>query len=398
MGEKRTIYLDYAASTPTDPQVVEAMLPYFSEIYGNASGLHKQARGSARAIDNARRQIADILGCSPKEIVFTACGTESDNIAIRGAAWAQKQAGMGNHLITTPIEHHAVGYTIDQLCDKFGFRQTVVPVNRYGLVNPVDIEAAIRPETILISVMYANNEVGSLQLITEIGALAREQGIVFHTDAVQAAGYESLAVGELNVDLLAISGHKIYAPKGIGMLYVRKNTPLLPSFTGGGHENNHRPGTENVPYIVGIAEALELVQARRNTENERQAALRDKLISGVLETIPESQLTGHPTRRLPNNASFVFSDCEAEAILMHLDLAGIQAASGSACTTGMPEPSHVLAAMGIPYELSLSALRLSLGRQTTKADIETVLEVLPGVIQKVRTLNPSQKMVVQSCV
>ena len=384
--EKPTIYLDYAASTPTDPQVVEAMLPYFSDIYGNASGLHRQARASARAIDQARRTVADILGCRPQEIVFTACGTESDNIAIRGAAWAQQQAGRGRHLITTPIEHHAVSHTIDQLCDRFGFEQTVAPVDRYGVVDPADIAAAIRPETILISVMAANNEVGSLQPIAEIGALAREQGILFHTDAVQAAGYESLDVEALKVDLLAISGHKIYAPKGIGILYVRQGTPLLPILTGGGHEHNRRPGTENVPYIVGIARALELVQAGRATENPRQAALRDKLISSVLGTIPHSQLTGHPTRRLPNNASFVFAGTDAESLLMHLDMAGIQAASGSACTTGMPEPSHVLTAMGLPHDLALGALRLTVGRQTTAADIDAVLEVLPDIVEKVRQL------------
>jgi cysteine desulfurase len=351
--------------------------------------MHRQARASARAIDEARQRVADILGCRPKEIVFTACGSESDNLAIRGVAWAQQQAGRGNHLITSPIEHHAVDHTIDQLCDKFGFEQTVVPVDRHGLVNPDDVAAAIRPETGLISVMYANNEVGAVQPVAEIGALARERGIPFHTDAVQAAAYESLDVDALNVDLLAISGHKIYAPKGIGILYVRQNTPLLPVLTGGSHENNRRPGTENVPYIVGIAKALELIQSHRQTENKRQAALRDKLIAGLLERISGSQLTGHPTRRLPNNASFVFEGCEADPILMHLDMAGIQAASGSACTSGMPEPSHVLLAMGIPHLLALSALRLTVGQQTTEADIETVLERLPGIIEKVRTLSPA---------
>ncbi len=394
MSEKSTIYLDHAASTPTDPQVVEVMLPYFSDIYGNASGMHKQARASARAIDEARRTVADILGCTPKEIVFTACGSESDNLAIRGVAWAQQQAGKGNHLITTPIEHHAVEHTIDQLCDKFGFEQSVVPVDRYGLVNPDDVAAAIRPETVLISVMCANNEVGSIQPVADIGALARARGIPFHTDAVQAAAYEPLDVDALNVDLLAISGHKIYAPKGIGILYVRRKTPLLPVLTGGSHENNHRPGTENVPYIVGIAKALELVQSRRHAENERQAALRDRLIAGVLDRIPGSQLTGHPTRRLPNNASFVFEGCEANPILMHLDMAGIQAASGSACTSGMPEPSHVLTAMGLPHQLALSALRLTVGKQTTDADIDRVLELLPGIIEKVRALTPTYQAAV----
>lgn len=389
-SEQKSIYLDHAASTPTDPQVVEAMLPYFTDIYGNASGLHKQAQASARAIEEARTQVAGVLGCSPNEIVFTACGTESDNLAIRGVAWAKKLAGQGNHLITTPIEHHAVDHTINQLCEQFGFEQTVVPVDQYGQVNPADVEAAIRPDTILISVMYANNEVGTIQPIAQIGAMARSRGIAFHTDAVQAAAYQPLKVEALNVDLLAISGHKIYAPKGVGILYIRQNIRLLPAFTGGGHEHNRRPGTENVPYIVGLAKALELVEAGRSRENPRQARLRDRLISGVLEQIPDSRLTGHPTQRLPNNASFVFAGCEADAILMHLDMAGIQAASGSACTTGMPEPSHVLTAMGLPRELALGALRLSVGRQSTEADIETVLEVLPQVIQKIRALNPAQ--------
>lgn len=389
MGLKREIYLDHAASTPTEPQVVEAMLPYFTEIYGNASGLHQQARASARAIDEARHKVAEILGCSAREIVFTACGSESDNIAIRGVAWAQRQAGRGNHLITTPIEHHAVDHTFDQLCEKFGFEQTIVPVDPEGVVNPADIAAAIRPDTILISVMYANNEVGSLQPIAEIGALARERGIPFHTDAVQAAAYEPLNVDMLNVDLLAISGHKIYAPKGIGILYVCKNTPLLPPFTGGGHENGRRPGTENVPYIVGIAKALELIQRYGQAEKQRQEALRDRLIAGVQQSIPASRLTGHPTRRLANHASFVFAGCEADAMLMHLDMVGVQAASGSACTTGMPEPSHVLTAMGVPHDLALGALRLTVGRQTSAADIDTVLEILPGIIEKVRQLNPA---------
>ncbi len=387
MTNSTNIYLDHAASTPTDPEVVEAMLPYFTEIYGNASGLHRQARASARALDDARHQAADILGCSPKEIVFTACGSESDNLAIRGVAWAQRQAGRGQHLITTPVEHHAVDHTINQLCTQFGFEQTVVPVDHYGVVNPADVAEAIRPETVLISVMYANNEVGSLQPIAEIGVLARERGIIFHTDAVQAAAYESLEVKALKVDLLAISGHKIYAPKGVGLLYVRQNTPLLAPLTGGGHEGGRRPGTENVPYIVGLAKALELVQASRQTERDRLTPLRDKLISGVLETIPGSHLTGHPTQRLPNHTSFVFEGADASALLMHLDMAGVQAASGSACTSGMPEPSHVLMAMGLPHNLALGALRLTLGRLTTPPDIDTVLALLPGVVEKVRQFN-----------
>lgn len=383
----KSIYLDHAASTPTDPQVVEAMMPYFSGIYGNASGLHQQARASARAIADSRQQVAEILGCAPKEVVFTACGTESDNIAIRGVAWAQRQAGRGHHIITSPIEHSAVRGTVQQLCDKFGFEQTIVPVDQYGVINPAEVKAAIRPETILISLMYANNEVGSRQPLAEIGAIAKEHNIPCHTDAVQAAGYESLDVNQLQVDLLAISGHKIYAPKGIGLLYIRQGTPLLPPFTGGSHENKRRPGTENVPYIVGLAKALELVQTHRQSENARQTKLRDKLIAGVQERVSGSHLTGHPTKRLPNNASFAFEGCEADGILMRLDMTGIQAASGSACHTGMPEPSHVLTAMGLPHELALGALRLSLGRQTTEAEIDTVLETLPEVIQQLRAFS-----------
>lgn len=382
--EHAPIYLDHAASTPTAPAVVEAMRPYFSRIYGNASGLHGQARASAGAIREARQQVAEILGCAPDEIVFTACGTESDNIAIRGAAWAQKQAGQGHHLVTTPIEHHAVSHTIDQLCRYFGFEQTVVPVDRHGVVDPADIAAAIRPETTLISVMYANNEVGSLQPIAEIGRMARERGVLFHTDAVQAAGYEPLDVAALSVDLLAISGHKIYAPKGVGILYVRQGTPLLPPLTGGGHEQGRRPGTENTPYIVGIAKALELVESYRPTEYERLTELRRQLMSGVLESIPDCRLTGHPERRLPNHASFAFAGCEAAPLLRHLDEVGIQAASGSACATGLPEPSPVLKAMELPRRLALGALRLSMGRQTTQADIRRVLDLLPGIIHQIR--------------
>ena len=393
MNNLLSIYLDHAASTPTDTRVVEAMLPYFTDIYGNASGLHQQARASAHAMREARHKIADILGCKPKEIVFTACGSESDNLAIRGVAWAKKQAGQGNHIITTALEHSAVRATINQLCAEFGFAQTVLPVNQFGQVSVDDVAAAIRPSTILISVMYANNEVGSLQPIAEIGALARQHNIPFHTDAVQAAGYESLDVDALKVDLLAISGHKIYAPKGVGLLYMRQGTSFLPPLTGGGHEERRRPGTENIPYIVGLAKALELIQEQREAENQRLTTLRNKLIEGVLHTIPNSQLTGHPTERLPNNASFVFEGCEANPILMRLDRVGIQAASGSACNSGMPEPSPVLLAMGLSHQLSLSALRLTLGRHTIATEIDTVLEVLPSVIAQTRQTNPASPVV-----
>jgi cysteine desulfurase len=388
MTENREIYLDHSASTPVDPRVVEAMLPYFTQTYGNASGLHRQARASARALDGARRDVAEILGCKPKEVIFTSCGSESDNLAIRGVVWAARQAGKGNHLITSPIEHHAVSHTIDQLCEKHGFEQTVVPVDEYGLVDPDDVAQAIRPDTTLISIIYANNEVGSIEPLAEIGAIARERGVPFHTDAVQAGGYLDLNVDRLYVDLLSLSGHKFYAPKGVGLLYVRGGTRLVPQQTGGGHEGNRRAGTENVPYIVGIATALKLVHEERESENARLAALRDRLVQGVLAAIPDTQLTGDPERRLPGHASFVIPGVEADGVLMHLDMAGVCAASGSACTTGMPEPSDVLLAMGVDYTLALGALRLTLGRSTAQADVEYVVEILPGIVDKLRATSP----------
>jgi cysteine desulfurase len=388
MTEKREIYLDHSATTPVDTRVVEAMLPYFTQSYGNASGLHRQARASARALDQARRDVAEILGCKPKEVVFTSCGSESDNLAIRGAAWAAKLSGKGQHLITSSIEHHAVSHTIDQLCQQHGFEQTVVPVDDYGLVAPDDVARAIRPDTALISIIYANNEVGSIEPLAEIGAIARERGVLFHTDAVQAGGYLDLNVDRLNVDLLSLSGHKFYAPKGVGVLYVRQRTRLLPQQTGGGHEGNRRAGTENVPYIVGIATALKLAQEERETENARLTALRDRLVKGMMTAIPDALLTGHPERRLPGHASFVIPGVEADGLLMHLDMAGVCAASGSACTTGMPEPSGVLLAMGVEYTLALGALRLTLGRGTTQADVDYVLDILPGIVEKLRAANP----------
>ncbi|GAB4531488.1 MAG: cysteine desulfurase NifS [Anaerolineae bacterium] len=384
MTREREIYLDHSASTPVDPRVVEAMLPYFTESYGNASGLHRQARASARALDQARRDVADILGCKPNEVVFTSCGSESDNLAIRGVAWAARLAGKGNHLITSPIEHHAVSHTIDQLCEKFGFEQTVVPVDEHGLVDPDDVARAIRPDTALISIIYANNEVGTVEPLAGIGAIARQHGVPFHTDAVQAGGYLDLNVEQLNVDLLSLSGHKFYAPKGVGVLYVRQGTRLLPQQTGGGHEGGRRAGTENVPYIVGIATALKLAQEEREAENARLAALRDRLVEGILGAIPGAQLTGHPERRLPGHASFVIPGVEADGLLMHLDMAGVCAASGSACTSGMPEPSHVLMAMGLEYTLALGALRLTLGRGNTQADVDYVVQILPGIVEKLR--------------
>ena len=385
----RVIYLDHSASTPVDVRVLEAMMPFFAEHYGNPSGIHCQARASALALDQARMEVAEVLGCKPKEIIFTSCGTESDNLAIRGAAFAAAQVGKGRHIITSACEHHAVSHTIAQMCEYFGFQQTTVPVDHWGMIDPADVKRAIRPDTVLISIIYASNEVGTIQPLAEVGEIAREYGILLHTDAVQAGGYLDLNVDRLQVDLLSLSGHKFYAPKGSGMLFVREGVALLPQQTGGGHEGGRRAGTENVPYIVGLAKALKLAQEMRATENERLAQLRDRLIQGVQTAIPNAQLTGHPDRRLPHHTSFVIPGVKANALLMHLDLAGICAASGSACNTGASEPSDILLAMGIPPQLALGALRLTLGRSTTAEDIDTVLAVLPAIVDRLGALRPA---------
>jgi cysteine desulfurase len=391
MQNQKTIYLDHAATTAVDPRVVEAMLPYFSPRYGNASSIYRLGQEAAEAIDEARRTVADILGCQPREVIFTSCGTESDNLALRGVGWARRNLGKGNHIITSPIEHHAVSHTCEQLEKHFGFEVTYLPVDKYGLVDPDDVGRAIKDDTILISIMYANNEVGTIEPIAEIGKIARQMGVPFHTDAVQAGGSLNLDVGELNVDLLSLSAHKFYGPKGVGVLYARKGVPLLPTQTGGGHERNRRAGTENVPYIVGLATALKIAYEELEANNQRIAALRDRLIEGVLESIVEVELTGHPTNRLPNSASFVFKYVEGESMLLNLDLAGVCASSGSACTSASLEASHVLLALGIPPEVAHGSLRLTLGRENTEEDVDYVLETLPGIVQKLRDMSPLYK-------
>jgi cysteine desulfurase len=383
---KNGVYLDYAATTPVDPRVVEAMQPYWTEIYGNSASIHSFGRRAARGLEAARQQVADVLACRPTEIVFTASGTESDNLAIRGLAWAARLAGRGQHIITTPIEHHAVGHTVAQLCERFGFESAVLPVDAQGRVNPGDVGQAIRDDTILISVMYANNEVGVIQPLAEIGQIARSHGIPFHSDAVQAGGKLDLDVGRLNVDLLSLSAHKFYGPKGVGALYVRREINLAPTLTGGGHERGQRPGTVNVAGNVGLGAALHIAAQEREEETARLTRLRDRLIAGVLERVPDAQLTGHPTQRLACSASFAFKDCDGEALLLGLDLAGIAASTGSACLSGDPEPSHVLAALGLRPEWGIGSLRLTLGRWTTAEQIDLVLQVLPGVVEKTRTL------------
>jgi cysteine desulfurase len=382
----RSVYFDHSATTAVDPRVVEAMLPYFSAEYGNPSSIYRLGESAHSSMEAARATVAGILGAKPSEILFTSCGTESDNLALRGTAFESRQHG--KHIITTAIEHHAITHTCEQLVREFGFRVTYLPVDRWGLVDPADVERAIAEDTILISVMYANNEVGTIEPIAEIGKVARSRDIPFHTDAVQAGGYLSLKVDNLNVDMLSLSGHKFYAPKGVGILYVREGTRLLPVQTGGGQEGGLRAGTENVPYIVGLAKALELAHEELGHEAPRLISLRDRLIEGVLSTIPDVTLTGHPTKRLPGSASFVFEGVDGEAIILQLSLAGIAASSGSACASDDEAPSHVLAAMGMEPRLAKGGLRITLGRENVLEDVDYLLSVLPVIIEKLRALSP----------
>lgn len=377
------IYLDNAATTAVDPRVVAAMAPFWTEEYGNPSSIYGLGRHAAAALEDARSRVAAILNCTPMEVTFTGCGSESDNLALRGVGLAQAARGR-RHLITTPIEHHAVLHTANDLAERFDFEVTYVPVDRRGWVDPDAVRRAIRSDTALISVMYANNEVGTIEPIAEIGAIAREHGIAFHTDAVQAGGYLALDVRALNVDLLALSAHKFHGPKGIGLLYVRHGTRFAPVLTGGGQERGRRPGTENVPYIVGLATALELAQAARHADTERLAGLRDHLARELLARIAGAELTGHPAQRLPGHVSLVIRDVEAEGLLIALDLAGVAASSGSACASGLPTPSHVLTALGYSPQEALGALRLTLGRQNTDEDVDFVISELPQIVSRLR--------------
>jgi len=388
-GRTKFIYLDHAATTAVDPRVVEAMLPYFTTKYGNASSIHALGREAHEAMEQARQTVADVLAADPKEVIFTSCGTESDNLAIRGVAFASRKRG--DHIITSPIEHHAVSHTCEQLEKEFGFRVTYLPVDQHGCVDPDDVGRAITDQTVLITIMYANNEIGTIEPTAEIGKIARARRILFHTDAVQAGGTLDLNVDRLNVDLMSLSAHKFYGPKGVGILYQRRSTRLLPTQTGGSHERSRRAGTENIPYIVGLATALRLAHENREENNRRIAALRDRLIQGVLAAIPDAFLTGHPTERLPNSASFVFGGVEGESILLNLDLMGVAASSGSACTSGALEPSHVLTALGLPVEVCHGSLRLTLGNENTQDDVDYVLSALPATVSKLRAMSPVYK-------
>jgi cysteine desulfurase len=379
-------YFDYAATTPVDERVLTRMLPYFRETFGNPSSVHLVGQQAEDAIEDARRLTASLLKARPEEIVFTACGTESDNLALRGAAMAQKARGR-NHLLISPVEHHAVLHTAHQLADHYGFEVEELEVDRYGQVDPQDVAASIRPETALVSVIYANNEIGTINPIAEIGAVCRSRGVYFHSDAVQAAAHLPMDVETDGVDLLAIGAHKFYGPKGVGALYVRRGTPILPAQTGGKQEQGLRAGTQNVPYIVGLAEALRFAQEEAAERAQRLVPLRDHLIGQVLEEIPQARLTGHPTRRLPNHASFVFEGVDGNTLLQMLDVAGFACSSGSACKTGSPQPSEVLTAIGLSRPWALGSLRVTLGQDTTAQEVAGFLQVLPELIQRARAIS-----------
>jgi cysteine desulfurase len=379
------IYLDYAATTPLDPRVLEAMMPYLTEKFGNPNSIHAFGREARKAVDEAREKIAALLNCRPSELVFTSGGTESDNLALRGVAAAYRQKG--NHIVTTAIEHHAVLHTCRALQDE-GFEVTYLPVDEHGLVAPEQVAEAITDRTILVSIMHANNEIGTMEPLADIVRAVKEKrpDVLVHTDAVQTVGHIPVDVEALGVDLLSFTAHKFYGPKGVGGLFVRRGVKLVPQLTGGGQERNRRSGTENVAGIVGMAKALEIAVAEMPTEIPRLQTLRDELINGVLAQIPDSRLNGHPTQRLPHNANFSFLGVEGEALLLQLDLHGIAASSGSACTSGSLEPSHVLLALGLSHEWALGSLRLTLGRFTTRQHLERVLAVLPSIVEKLRAL------------
>ena len=381
----RVIYLDHAATTPADPEVVAAMRPWYSDQFGNPSTVYSLGLSASQALQDAREAAAQALGATPEEIYFTSGGTESDNWALQGTADAL--AGKGKHLITSSIEHHAVLETTHYL-EKRGYEVTRVPVDSGGLVDPEDVRRAIRPDTVLISVMHANNEVGTIQPIAEISRVAKETGVLFHTDAVQTAGKIPLDVNDLGVDMLSLSAHKFYGPKGVGLLYMRKKTKITPLLHGGGQERGRRAGTHNVPGIMGLAKAFELAQARMADDAAREASLRDKLWSGLESTIRAIYQNGDPAHRLINYLNVRLDGIEGESMILMLDMENICVSSGSACTTGSLEPSHVLLAMGIPAENAHGSLRITLGRSTTEEDIDYFIEVFPPIVARLREMSP----------
>lgn len=380
----KTIYLDHAATTPTDPQVVEAMLPYFTERFGNPSTLYSLGREAKQAMEIAREKVARAIGARPEEIVFTSGGTESDNFALEGVAFALQKKG--NHIITSSIEHHAVSETCKFL-QKRGFSVTYLPVDGHGRVDPEEVAKAITPQTILISIMHANNEIGAIEPIAEIARITREKGVCFHTDAVQTVGSLPIDVDGLGVNLLSMSAHKFYGPKGVGALYIRSGTRIVRFLHGGEQERKRRASTENIPGIVGMGKAIEIAQEKREESSKKAAALRDRLIEGLFRSLEHIRLNGHPTERLPNNVNICVEKVEGESMLLNLDARGICASSGSACTSGSLEPSSVLMAIGLPPEVAHGSLRFTVGRATTEEDIDYVLEVLPEIVGRLRAMS-----------
>ncbi|MFQ5921515.1 MAG: cysteine desulfurase family protein [Anaerolineales bacterium] len=378
-------YLDYAATTPLDDTVLERLLPYLKEDFGNPSSVHVWGQRAEWAVEEARERVADGLGCQPEEVIFTSGGSESDNLALRGAAFGARETRAANHLLASPVEHDAVRKTAFELAERYGFELEWLPVDNWGRVDPDDLRKSIRSDTAIVSVIYGNNEIGTVNSIPDLAAIARERNITFHSDALQATCQLPTRVDDLGIDLLSIGAHKFYGPKGVGALYVRSGAPLQAVQTGGSQERGLRAGTYNVPLIVGLAHAHEIALARRERDADCFRRLRDHIIDGVLSRIPGARLTGHRTERLPNNASFVFQGIDGNSLLAALDLAGFACSSGSACKTGEPEPSEVLLALGMERELALGSLRVTVGRQTTEAEIDEFLDVLQDTVVELRT-------------
>jgi cysteine desulfurase len=387
MDNLAKIYLDYAATTPVDPRVLAAMLPYFSQVFGNPSSVHTFGQQAEAALEDGRESVARTLRCQPGEIIFTSCGSESDNLALRGIALAAREQRNANHILITPVEHPAVSKTGEQLRSIYGFELEYLPVDGDGQVDPADVAARLRGDTALVSIIYANNEIGTLNPIREVGEVCRAAGVPLHSDAVQAAAYCPVDVDELQVDLLSIGAHKFYGPKGVGALYIRRGYKLLPTQTGGSQEQGIRAGTSNIPYIVGLAKSLQLTHDERQQRSAHVQPLRDRLIEGVLESIPEARISGSRRRRLPNHASFIFKGADGNTLLRLLDAAGFACSSGSACKTGNPEPSEVLSAIGLSRDWALGSLRVTLGVTTTTEEIDRFLTTLPESVAKARAMN-----------
>ncbi len=381
----KMIYMDHSATTPVKKEVLEEMLPYFSEFYGNPSSVYALSNHSRLAIDKARERVAKAIGAKKTEVFFTGGGSEADNWALKGVAYKNKDKG--NHIITTKIEHHAILHTCEYL-EQQGFQVTYLDVDEYGMISLEELEKAITEKTILISIMFANNEIGTIQPVKEIGELAKKQGVLFHTDAVQAVGSLPIDVKEMNIDLLSMSAHKLYGPKGVGALYIRQGTKIDPLIAGGAQEKNKRAGTENTPGIVGLGKAIELAYEHLEENTTYLISLRERLIKGIKERIPYVRLNGHPEKRLPGNANFCFQFIEGEALLLSLDMVGIAGSSGSACTSGSLDPSHVLLAIGLPHEIAHGSLRLSLGTGNTEEEVDFAVEKLVGIVDRLRMMSP----------